>query len=50
MLSSFFIINKFLFLKNISGILSIILPAEKISHSDTLTTNLEFYIVIILDS
>ena len=42
MLSSFFIINKFLFLKNISGILSISFPAEKISHSEILTINLEF--------
>ena len=40
-------INTFLFLKNKSGILSISLPAEKISHSDILTINLECCIALI---
>ena len=34
--------GRFLFLKNISGILSISFPPEKISHSDILIINLEF--------
>ena len=35
-------IERFLSLRNISGILSISFPPEKISHSDILIINLEF--------